>query len=123
MAYCSNNHYVSGDFCKLCEQRIVPEKVKPQGINKVSKKRSNELAEYTHKRKIFLKDNPRCAVYPKLMATDVHHKKGRVGSLFLDEKFWLPVSRLGHKWVEENPEEAINKGFSLLRLSKVEDVI
>jgi hypothetical protein len=123
MGYCSNNHYVSGDTCKLCETRIKPEKVKPQGINKVSKNKAKELAEYTVKRKKFLQENNRCAVYPKLMATQVHHRKGRVGSLFLDEKYWLPVSALGHKWVEEHPEEAYKLGFSLLRLEKIEDTI
>jgi hypothetical protein len=123
MGYCSKNHYVSGDICHICSERIKPEKVKPQGINKISKKRSNEMAEYAVKRKKFLQENSRCAVYPKLMATQVHHRKGRVGSLFLDENFWLPVSATGHKWVEEHPEEAYKLGFSLLRLEKIEDTI
>lgn len=123
MGYCSKNHYVSGDFCKLCETRIVPEKGKPQGIKRVSKKRAGELAEYTIKKKKFLEVNPRCAVFPSLRATTIHHKKGRVGSLFLDERFWLGLSMKAHKWVEENPQEAYKLGYSLLRLEKMDDVI
>ncbi|HET6224641.1 MAG TPA: hypothetical protein VFF27_00085 [Bacteroidia bacterium] len=57
------------------------------------------------------------------MATQIHHQKGRIGSLFLDENFWLPVSALGHKWIEEHPERAYKEGFSLLRLEKLEDTI
>jgi hypothetical protein len=120
---CPNGHHVSGDFCKLCEIRIKPEKDKPQGINKVSKKRSKDLAEYTHKKKKFLAENPRCAVFPKQMAIDIHHRKGRVGSLFLDERYWLGVSRMGHKEIEDNPEWAYKMGYSLLRLEKTDDVI
>lgn len=120
---CSNNHLVSGDVCPICEERLKPEKVKPQGINKVSKKRANELAEYSHKKKKFLEANPMCSVFPKLRATDIHHKKGRVGSLFLDERFWLGVSRSGHKEIEDNPQWAYEMGYSLLRLEKIDDTI
>ncbi len=123
MAKCNNGHLVSGDICGICDIRINPEKVKPQGINRVSKKKSKEVAEYAVKRKNFLAKYNRCAVYPRLMATQVHHKKGRLGSLFLDENFWLAVSALGHKWIEEHPEEAYKKGYSLLRLEKLEDTI
>lgn len=121
--YCSNNHYVSGDICHICNEVLKEKKAPVTTINKVSAKKAKELAEYTVKRKKFLAENPRCAVYPKLMATDVHHKKGRVGSLFLDETWWLPVSRIGHNFIGENPEWAYKMGFSLLRLSKIEDTI
>jgi len=51
-------------------------------IRKVSKKRQKELREYSKLRKEFLKGK-KCAVFPALNATDVHHKRGRVG-YFLD---------------------------------------
>jgi hypothetical protein len=123
MGFCSNNHYVSGDICKLCSVRIKPEKVKPQGINKVSKNKANELAEYTIKKKKFLEVNSRCAVFPKLMAVDIHHIRGKIGSRFLDERYWLAVSRDGHNWIHENEEEASKKGWYLSRLEKLNDTI
>ncbi|WP_262885687.1 hypothetical protein [Myroides sp. LoEW2-1] len=43
--------------------------------------------------------------------------KGRVGSLFLDTRYWLAVSREGHRMIEENPKWAKEKGYSLNRLS------
>ncbi len=123
MGKCSNNHLVSGDICHICSERINPEKVKAQGINKVGKRRANELAEYNAKEKKFLEDNPRCAVFPRLASSEVHHKKGRVGSLYLDERYWLAVSRLGHKEIELNPVWAKKMGYSLLRLEKNEEII
>jgi hypothetical protein len=120
---CSNNHLVSGDVCPICEERLKPEKVKAQGINKVSQKRSKELAEYTHKKKKFLAENPRCAVFPKQTAIDIHHIRGKIGSRFLDERYWLAVSRDGHNWIHDNEEEASKQGWYLSRLEKLEDTI
>jgi hypothetical protein len=121
--YCSKGHYVSGDICKLCEVRLKPEKVKVSTIRKVSKKRAKELPEYSAKKKRFLEANPRCVVFPRLMATDVHHVRGKLGSRFLDEKYWLPVSRAGHNWIHDNEDEATKKGWYLSRLEKLEDTI
>jgi hypothetical protein len=123
MGYCSKNHYVSGDICKLCNERIVPEKVKSKGINPVSKKRAKEAAEYTIKKKKFLEEFPTCAVFPKQTAKDIHHIRGKLGSRFLDERYWLAVSRDGHNWIHENEEEASKKGWYLSRLEKIDDTI
>lgn len=72
-------------------------------------------------------ENKQCPVFPNLSTTDVHHKRGRIGyadewarlnniSLYLDERYWLAVSRQGHRKIEDNPEWAKSKGFSLNRL-------
>ncbi len=42
----------------------------------------------------------------QLKATDVHHQRGRANALLLDERFWLPVSRRGHDWINRNPAAA-----------------
>ena len=120
---CSRGHLVAGDVCAICEERIRPAKVKAQGINKVSQKRSKELAEYTHKKKKFLEANPRCAVFPKQTSIDIHHIRGKIGSRFLDERYWLAVSRDGHNWIHDNEEEASKQGWYLSRLEKLEDTI
>lgn len=52
-----------------------------------------------------------CAVYPNKMAYQVHHIRGRVGRLLLDERYWLPVSFAGHRWIHDHPEEARRKGW------------
>ena len=52
-----------------------------------------------------------CAVFPTRRATDVHHIRGRIGQLLFDQKYWLPVSREGHIWIDNNIEEARAKGW------------
>ena len=74
-------------------------------IPKISQKRKIENAKYIVLRIEFLgkKENSICPVTGE-KTTEIHHKKGRVGSLFLDIRYWLAVSRKGHKKIEENPE-------------------
>lgn len=88
-------------------------------IPPVSKKRKVENARYSVLRTEFLSkpENQKCPItgWP---TTDIHHKRGRVGQLFLDTKYWVALSREGHAFVEENPEWAKENGYSLDRLSK-----
>ena len=88
-------------------------------IPKISKKKKIENLKYQVLRTEFLgkKENQVCPITGK-KTTEIHHKKGRVGSLFLDIRYWLAVSREGHKKIEENPEWAKKEGYSLSRLSK-----
>jgi hypothetical protein len=87
-------------------------------IAKVSKKKQIENLQYSVLRTDFLgkRENKICPITGKV-TTDIHHKKGRVGNLLLDTKYWIALSREGHKKVEENPEWAKEKGYSLNRLS------
>lgn len=91
---------------------------KQKPIKKASVKRSKENREYSRVRKTFLEQNPMCAVYPELFATQVHHKKGRIGKLLTDVRFFLAVSDDGHKKIESEPEWAKEQGFSISRLNK-----
>lgn len=94
-----------------------PNPVKP--IKRLSGKRKKEEAEF-HREKIKflnLPENKQCRVFPDQRAIEVHHMKGRIGSLLLDKRFWLPVSRDGHMKVERNPNWAKENGYSLSRLS------
>jgi hypothetical protein len=87
-------------------------------IPKVSKKRQVEQLQYQVLRTEFLAklENKICPI-TNLPTTDIHHKKGRIGSLFLNTEFWIALSREGHKFVEENPEWSKENGYSLNRLS------
>lgn len=89
----------------------------PKAIPKFSDKRKVENLKYLAQRIVFLgkKENQICPI-TKTPTTDVHHKKGRTGSLYLDETYWVALSREGHKFVEENPEWAKENGYSLNRL-------
>lgn len=90
------------------------EKAKPAKISPLSKKRKAENKEYLTLRDVFL--NGKICPITKQKATQVHHKKGRIGKLLTDVRFWLAVSAEGHKKIEENPEWAKENGYSLNRL-------
>lgn len=87
-------------------------------IKKVSDKRKIENLKYKVLRIEFLSktENQKCPITGK-PTTDIHHMKGRIGSLLLDTRYWVALSREGHKFVEENPEWARKNGFSLNRLT------
>jgi hypothetical protein len=98
---------------------------------KVSKKKQKENSAYQRAKDVWIKDKP-CAVFPKLKAIDIHHKKGRQGyadqwardrdiNLTMDQRFWLPVSREGHIEIESNPQWAKDNGFSLSRTEIIDE--
>lgn len=88
-------------------------------IKPMSEKRAAQNKEYLKLRTEFLKKNRFCAVFNGLiLATEVHHMKGKIGKLLTDTRFFLPVSRAGHNFIENNPAIAYKKGWSLKRLEK-----
>lgn len=104
-------------YCKECWYTIE----KPKSISPVSKKRQGEMDEYSKRRLAFLALHTSCQA--KLVsctgkATDVHHKAGRVGDDYLNMNKWLAVCRSCHGWIENNPQEAKELGFSESRLNE-----
>jgi hypothetical protein len=103
-------------YCRECWYTIE----KPKSISPVSKKRQVEMDEYSKKRVAFLALKPICEakiIHCTGKSTDVHHKSGRVGEKYLKISTWLSVCRNCHQWIEENPEEAKELGFSESRLN------
>jgi hypothetical protein len=86
-------------------------KTPPARVRPRSRAMERRMAIYRKAAEIFLRRNPRCAVYPKLKATQVHHVRGRAGSLLMDERFWLPASARGHDRIHRQPNEARNRGW------------
>jgi hypothetical protein len=86
-----------------------------------SPKRIKDDAEYSKKRKVFLLANPMCQAHLQGIctqhSTDVHHKAGRTGDLYLDEQYWLAACRSCHMWIENNPKEARDLRLSISRLT------
>lgn len=126
-ANCGKNAPLITDKCQTCywnyrsQIKAKPKefkKLKP--IPKVSKKRKIENAKYTVLRIEFLSkpENQICPITGK-KTTEIHHKKGRIGALLLDTRYWLAVSREGHRMIEENPIWAKENNFSLDRLLKL----
>lgn len=54
-------------------------------------------------------------------AIEVHHKRGRVGTLLTDKRYFLAVCTICHRYLEDHPEFAVSNGWSLSRLKKDEN--
>lgn len=90
--------------------------IKPRSV-----KRAKQEREYANESKIFLEDKE-CALahlsfMPCYGPLTTHHKKGRIGILLLDKRYWLPVCLGHHQYLELNPLWAKEKGYSLSRLT------
>jgi len=98
---------------------IKAEKKKPAPIKKLSAKREKENKEYLTLNKVYLENNPWCKVKGcKNASTSVHHKKGRIGKLLCDIRFWLATCMGCHSEIEKRPQWAYENGYSLLRNAK-----
>ena len=103
---------------KPIERKPIQRKVQ-KPIARRAKRRMIQELQYNADRKVFLgkPENQICPIYGT-QTTEVHHKKGRIEELLLDQRWWVALSSKGHKKVENNPEWAKEKGFSLSRLAK-----
>ena len=121
-------------LCKNCDQRrrnslkqtmdgLIAKPVKvyqTKQIKKVSDKQKRLNLAYLAQRQVYLKQHPFCKVGIEGCmgkATQVHHMRGRIGELMLDENFWLPVCAFCHNHVETHCEWAKEMGFSESRLN------
>lgn len=88
-------------------------------IKAVSTRQQKLNAAYAAQRKVFLNNRPVCEAALTnctFVATEIHHMKGRKEFL-LDERFFLPMCRNCHSYLEIHVEEAKAKGLSLDRLT------
>ena len=87
-------------------------------INPVSSKRKAQLDEYTIERIEYLTGHPKCECTDcERASTDVHHKRGRSGKQLLKKEDFLATCRECHVFIEDNPDWAKAKGYSLSRLA------
>ena len=84
----------------------------------VSPKRARQLREYGKLRVAFLTGHPLCQLCEERNATEVHHKRGRVGADLLDVDHWAALCRHCHAYVTEHPAEAIRLGISEPRIGR-----
>jgi hypothetical protein len=109
---CLKHGNFENGICDKCRVKID----KSFKIGNLSKKRIQQNKDYSKIRIEFLKLNPICAVTGN-QATEIHHKKGRTGGLLTDVRYFLPVCREAHIYIENNPKWAKEMGYSLNRLS------
>jgi hypothetical protein len=84
----------------------------------VSRKRARQLRAYTKLRIDFLLAHPFCQ-FPGGCGnptTEIHHRRGRCGPLYLDVATWSGLCSPHHRWVTEHPKAAVEMGISELRI-------
>lgn len=90
-----------------------------KAISKVSDKMKDLLALYMKLKGPWIKGK-KCKVKKcKSDAEDVHHARGRTGSLLLDTQWWLPVCRTCHRRITDDSKWAIENGYSYSRNEKI----
>lgn len=86
-------------------------------INPMSARRRQEMKVYLEKRRQLFRGHPHCQACPirglekSRWSKDCHHLRGRAGSLFLDERFFLAVCRQCHDFIRDNIAEARKLGL------------
>lgn len=121
---CGDDFKPFNSLQKFCSAKCMKLGKGYKQIRKVSEKRQAENEIYSQLRKVFLNkpENKYCPVMKQLknvdvIATTVHHRKGRLGELLNNTKYWVALSMEGHEYVEKNPTWAKENGYSLDRLT------
>ena len=94
-----------------------PEKKPVKKISIRSVKRMAEDRLYLKKRKEYLMSHANCEVKGCTYSSgEIHHRKGRIGKLLYDEKYFLAVCSVHHRIIEDNPNWAKKNKYSSSRL-------
>lgn len=109
-----NKHFSFQCAVKSKKESIVKPKVK---IKQFSDKKIKELAVYRKERDKYFKDHPICE-FPECQSTDIqlHHSRGRCGSLLTDSSYFKSLCDTHHKFIENHPLIAKQLGLSADRL-------
>jgi 5-methylcytosine-specific restriction endonuclease McrA len=80
-------------------------------IRRVSKRRAEQLRDYAGQRIIFFSKKPTCEICGHKRSSEVHHTRGRIGAMLLDEQHWMAVCRGCHERIHRAPAWARACGF------------
>lgn len=87
-------------------------------ISKVSKKRREDIRLYQVVRAVYMNNNPICERCHDKHSDQLHHRAGRIGKLLYDQRYFMAVCDPCHKYIELNPLEAKENGWSVTRTNK-----
>ncbi len=92
---------------------------KPKPISPISNSRKEALKRYRRLRDKYFLDHPVCE-FPECNSKNItlHHMRGRIGAFLTDKRYFKSLCMKHHRFVEENPLEAIKLGLSQKRLDK-----
>ena len=94
------------------ETRPAKPQARQRAVRRRSKRMTSIMAQYRKQKGVFLATHPWCQVYGKPnLATQIHHSRGRSGTLLLDERFWLAVCPSAHDFIHRDPAAARANGY------------
>ena len=127
-------NYKGKKYCLKCWNLLKPDilltlvkKTKSTSKKKISARSEKRIIadkKYLKLRKQFLIDHPTCACngsIPGCTGSDpqyltIQHKRGRVGSLYLDIRYWCTLALSCHQYINEHPDIALELGLAEHRL-------
>lgn len=77
-------------------------------------KRQRQMRRYYALRAEYLEAHPWCS-FPlgcDQPATEIHHRRGRIGELLTDTRYWSGLCHSDHAWVTNHPRDAYELGIS-----------
>ncbi len=84
-------------------------------VRQVSHSMKKRLVEYGKAKRLFLHDHPWCQECFTSKATDLHHRKGRLGKLLTDPMYFMALCRTCHRFYHENVSLGYARGVHLKR--------
>lgn len=92
---------------------------KKKSISPISNSRKEALKHYRRLRDKYFLEHPVCE-FPECNSKDItlHHMRGRIGAFLTDKRYFKSLCMKHHRFIEENPSEAIKLGLSQKRLDK-----
>ena len=93
-------------------------KPRQKRIRPRSRRMTKLMAYYRELVKEFLAENPDCQVHKdgkRCEATQVHHCRGRAGTLLIDARWWAAVCHSGHCFLHDEPALAREDGLLCAR--------
>lgn len=99
-----------------------PAKKQKRGLRRQSVARATETKFYYQERAVFLRVFPVCIAcltrgLSAAPSAQVHHRRGRIGRLLREQRFWTAVCAECHEWIHGNPNEARKIGL-LVRIAE-----
>jgi hypothetical protein len=88
-----------------------PQKHQRKRVRQVSAAQRERLWEYQGAKRLFLMGRTRCERCKCVEELELHHKRGRLGSLLPDHRYFAALCGKCHRWVHEHPAEARAAGW------------
>ena len=98
-----------------------PKEKKIYRLPKVGKKRKIENKSYLPASRAYRTEHPYCVIKSPVCTKwtqGVNHKKGRIGKLLMDKRYWEPACNPCNHYCESHPEWAIKNGHKISRHKK-----